>query len=355
MPIRLLPERYFATRASDQKGAYGRLGWDWPAYTITNEAHNVTAGPFTHPEQDRPLSVREAARLQSFADNHEFHGPILSQYKQVGNAAPPGLAKAVAEAILYCHHCPEQATEWGRPGRISVDVLRRARRGEATFPVLTPRFVQPNFERGGSTVPSPDAEDHELPRRRQAVWNADPRPDDPFPEDTLQLRELAKQPKNYRAAKRAQAIVSFIDGIPKAEITTTARKAEANVQRWVEEYYAGGLDGWRAYHTPTRRIARFDHELSLRMTNAIRRIRQVDTTVANNGSSSSGVPKRLYMNSYLLELRQRFGALSVSQLIRRAEERLGGGVGTVYVGDLLAICDVLLSEPERVDNSTRSI
>src|SRR6185369_2899456 len=53
MPIQLLPEGYFATRASDQKGAYGRLLWDWPAYTITNSCRNITAGVFTHPDQDR--------------------------------------------------------------------------------------------------------------------------------------------------------------------------------------------------------------------------------------------------------------------------------------------------------------
>ena len=82
MPIRLLPERYFATRASDQKGAYGRLLWDWPAYTVTNAANNVTAGPFTHPDDDRPISVREAARLQSFDDYHVFFGSVLSEYRK---------------------------------------------------------------------------------------------------------------------------------------------------------------------------------------------------------------------------------------------------------------------------------
>src|SRR6185295_9291845 len=74
MPINLLPEGYFATRASDQKGAYGRLLWDWPAYTVTNSCRNITAGVFTHPDYDRVLSVREAARLQSFHDDHVFHG-----------------------------------------------------------------------------------------------------------------------------------------------------------------------------------------------------------------------------------------------------------------------------------------
>jgi len=53
-----------------------------------------------HPTQDRGLSVREAARLQSFGDWYEFYGTIGFQQQQVGNAVPPVLARAVFEAIL---------------------------------------------------------------------------------------------------------------------------------------------------------------------------------------------------------------------------------------------------------------
>ena len=55
---------------------------------------------FTHPYLNRAITVREAARIQSFPDTFHFYGSKTSQMKQVGNAVPPMLAAAVAQAIL---------------------------------------------------------------------------------------------------------------------------------------------------------------------------------------------------------------------------------------------------------------
>ncbi|MHA2288928.1 MAG: DNA cytosine methyltransferase, partial [Promethearchaeota archaeon] len=79
---------------------YGRLDLKKPADTITGNCGCVSApGRFIHPTQNRAISVREAARLQSFPDNYRFFGSMRDRYKQIGNAVPPLLAKAIAEAI----------------------------------------------------------------------------------------------------------------------------------------------------------------------------------------------------------------------------------------------------------------
>lgn len=75
---------------------YLRLRWDKPSVVISNYRKNM----LIHPEQDRGLSVREAARLQSFPDQYVFCGPIGFQQQQVANAVPPLLGKSLATAIL---------------------------------------------------------------------------------------------------------------------------------------------------------------------------------------------------------------------------------------------------------------
>lgn len=348
MPIQLLPERYFATRASDQKGAYGRLRWDWPAYTITNAAYNVTSGPFTHPDHDRAISVREAAELQSFSEDHLFYGDILSQYRQVGNAVPPKLAQTVAEAILYCHYQEKQALNWGKEGRINLKLIRNSIEGKEPFPTLTPRFVDPLFDRRQKRKALKFFHFEEKSVPQGSAWNTEPRPPDSRPEDTRRLRKLAEQPGNYRAAKRARAIVEFIDAKPKDQILKSANVAEASVKKWVDGYFAYGLEGWRAYHTPLTRMAGNNSGLIEDIKNAITKVRQVNLTLTDNGAGTHTQPKRLYMNEYILTLIECFGDWSVDELITKVEDKLENGVGTVYVGDLLAICDVVLERGDKL-------
>jgi len=77
-------------------GIYRRLSENEPSTVIGNYRKNM----LIHPTQDRGLSVREAARLQSFPDWFEFTGPLISQQQHVGNAVPPLLSKAVFNKVI---------------------------------------------------------------------------------------------------------------------------------------------------------------------------------------------------------------------------------------------------------------
>ena len=72
---------------------YRRLEWNKPSRTI------IATDKLYHPSENRKLSVRELARIQSFEDSFIFYGTIASQYKQVGNAVPPKMSYAIGVAI----------------------------------------------------------------------------------------------------------------------------------------------------------------------------------------------------------------------------------------------------------------
>lgn len=80
-------------------GFYRRLSYSQPSPTITT-APAQKATMLCHPTQDRPLSVKEYARIQQFPDGWIFRGTTSSKYKQIGNAVPIGLAKAIGEAVI---------------------------------------------------------------------------------------------------------------------------------------------------------------------------------------------------------------------------------------------------------------
>ena len=93
VPVHL--RRYRADTFSDK---YNRLTWDGLSRTIT--AHIAKDGYwYIHPEQDRTLSIREAARLQTFPDSFRFAGSQSNRYQQIGNAVPPLLAEKVGTSL----------------------------------------------------------------------------------------------------------------------------------------------------------------------------------------------------------------------------------------------------------------
>jgi len=88
LPSHLRPKMGF-------RGAYGRMHPDYPAKTITTGLRGPSHGQFCHYAQDRLITLREAARLQSFPDTFSFAGGRSAQAFQIGNAVPPLLSRAI--------------------------------------------------------------------------------------------------------------------------------------------------------------------------------------------------------------------------------------------------------------------
>ena len=83
------------------KDVFGRMVWDAPSPTLTCRCIDVYCGRFTHPEQNRGISLREAAALQTFDDDYEFFGTsLLGVSRQIGNAVPVTLAEQLGKSII---------------------------------------------------------------------------------------------------------------------------------------------------------------------------------------------------------------------------------------------------------------
>jgi DNA (cytosine-5)-methyltransferase 1 len=85
---------------------FGRLWWSRPAFTIRTEFYKPEKGRYLHPSEHRPITVREAARCQTFDDKFEFpkSQSMTSVAKQIGNAVPPRLAERIALALAAHLH-----------------------------------------------------------------------------------------------------------------------------------------------------------------------------------------------------------------------------------------------------------
>lgn len=102
----LRPKAYTKPSGQTYKSVYGRLSWDKPSTTITTQFIGYGSGRFGHPEQDRALSLREGAMIQTFPRNYFFVDPSIgSDYSsdqvalQIGNAVPPKLGEIIGLSI----------------------------------------------------------------------------------------------------------------------------------------------------------------------------------------------------------------------------------------------------------------
>lgn len=105
IPTHLPSKRLSQIRESAASGEgsrstyYGRLLWERPAYTISTYFNRPGNGCYIHPSADRLISIREAARLQSFPDSYTFRGSLRGRCSLVGNAVPPLLAFQIASVL----------------------------------------------------------------------------------------------------------------------------------------------------------------------------------------------------------------------------------------------------------------
>ncbi|WP_082547946.1 DNA cytosine methyltransferase [Massilia sp. Root335] len=106
-PEELLSECHKADSGKSFKSVYARMKWSLPSPTITTQCYNFGTGRFGHPEQDRAITLREAAILQSFPDDYKFVSPdvpvtFAAVGRMIGNAVPPALGKLVGD-IFKAH------------------------------------------------------------------------------------------------------------------------------------------------------------------------------------------------------------------------------------------------------------
>lgn len=97
------PEQLILDCHKSHKGhsdVYGRLSWNKLASGLTTKCTSLSNGRFGHPSQDRAISLREAACLQTFPRNYKFCGSFVSRSRQIGNAVPPRLAEILGKTFL---------------------------------------------------------------------------------------------------------------------------------------------------------------------------------------------------------------------------------------------------------------
>ena len=110
----------YVGKDNDFRDVYARMSWDKPAPTLTTRFLSFSNGRFGHPEEDRGISIREGATLQTFPKSYKFYGKNRESIaRQIGNAVPPELARRIGKAII------SQV-----PKRIKINISAKNRHGK---------------------------------------------------------------------------------------------------------------------------------------------------------------------------------------------------------------------------------
>jgi len=125
LPRELTPECWIRKK-SGGTDLFGRLWWDRPSVTIRTEFFKPEKGRYLHPEEHRPITHREAARLQGFPDDFAFAGSKIEIARQIGNAVPIDLAQAIAKAVVAMLEGTTYKLQWS-----DLPLLRLDKRAEA--------------------------------------------------------------------------------------------------------------------------------------------------------------------------------------------------------------------------------
>jgi len=242
---------------------YKRLEWNKPSRTIT--AHIARDGYwYIHPDQHRTLSMREAARIQTFPDWFRFAGFPSNRYVQIGNAVPPLLARAVGEALLQASGRPvqtatapaaarllgETATDcWEPLGAWELAVRELVFNGRAGDERVE-AFLEAFADAEAAANLSRARNEHE--RRAREVARALGGADFDIPQDPKDVRALTGASEAV-----AHLVVSLAHGSAPPRAVATFRVAErvSGVRR------AGSLNG--VSHVALARIAAFGDDVAV--------------------------------------------------------------------------------------------
>lgn len=105
LPARLQLACHKSNRPNSFSDTYSRMKWDDVAPTLTTGCTDITRGRYAHPVQNRAITLREAARLQSFPDDYKFIGVPKQIAMQIGNAVPPQMMCTIGESIMAAFAC----------------------------------------------------------------------------------------------------------------------------------------------------------------------------------------------------------------------------------------------------------